>query len=179
MTLVLRVDGRSATALAGAVRGEIAAMDERLTTGALAVMDDLVAAQYAQRRFLLVLFGVFAGLAATVAGVGIYGTTAYTVAQRRRELGVRMALGAGSAHVRRLVLRQGVGLAALGVAGGLAAAAALVGLMERLLFETEAANPLVFLGVAALLLMLAGAASYLPARRATRLDPLSVLRDAS
>jgi putative ABC transport system permease protein len=90
-----------------------------------------------------------------------------------------MALGAGSAHVRRLVLRQGVGLAALGVAGGLAAAAGLVGLMERLLFETEAANPLVFLGVAALLLLLAGAASYLPARRATRLDPLSVLRDAS
>jgi putative ABC transport system permease protein len=178
MMLVLRSDADPA-ALSAALRAEIGRMDAQLAPGTLALLDDVVGFAYAQQRFQLVLFTVFAALALALAAVGVYGVTAYTVTQRRRELGVRIALGAQAKHLRRLVVAQGVGLAFVGVAGGVIASLVLTRFMQALLFDTDPRNPAVFLGVAVLLLIMAAAASYVPARRATRIDPLRALRDAS
>jgi putative ABC transport system permease protein len=124
----------------------------------------------------MILLGVFAGAALLLAGVGIYGVVSYSVSQRRREMGIRIAIGAERGDVLRLVLGQGARAATLGIALGMAAALALTRLMASLLFGVSAADPLTFLAVALVLTLAALAASYIPARRAMRVDPMVVLR---
>jgi len=130
----------------------------------------------AARRFNLVLVGIFASTALLLAVIGTYGVMAYAVARRTREVGVRMALGARAGDVLRLVLVQGVGAAAAGVALGIAGAAVLTRTMRSLLYGVTATDPVTFIAVALLLALVAVAASYIPARRATQVDPLIALR---
>jgi len=127
-------------------------------------------------RFNTILFGGFAALALVLAAVGIFGVVSYSVAQRTQEMGIRRALGADSANVFRLVLVQGMRLAAAGVAIGLAGAYSLTRLMEKLLFGITPTDPATLTGVAALLLVVAFAACYVPARRAAKVDPMVALR---
>src|SRR5215813_2229034 len=136
----------------------------------------LVNRSVADRKFLLALMGVFAGLALVLTMIGLYGVISYLVNQRTQEIGIRMALGAQVGHILRMVLRQGMLLVLLGVALGLGAAWLLTRLMERLLFEVSATDPLTFAAIAVLLIAVALLACYLPARRATKVDPLVALR---
>jgi ABC-type antimicrobial peptide transport system permease subunit len=122
------------------------------------------------------LLGAFAVLALVLSSVGIYGVISYLVARRTQEIGIRMALGADRLKVLRLVLRNGMRLAALGVAIGLAGALALTRLMANMLYGVSATDPVTFIGLAALLLLVALAACYIPARRAMRVDPVIALR---
>lgn len=139
-------------------------------------MEASLAENVATPRFRTMLFLVFAGLAVCLAMAGVYGVMAYVVGQRLNEIGLRMALGASQGDVLRMVLKQGVALAAAGVVLGLAGAVAATRLLTSFLFEVKPGDPLTYLGVAALLAMVAMAASYLPARRATKIDPLAALR---
>jgi ABC-type antimicrobial peptide transport system permease subunit len=127
-------------------------------------------------RFRTLLLGIFAGLAVMLAVAGVYGVMAYVVGQRSNEIGLRMALGASSGDVLRLVLRQGLALVGIGLALGLAGAFAASRLLTSMLFEVKPNDPLTYSGVAALLGIVALAASYIPARRAARIDPLVALR---
>ena len=135
-----------------------------------------VAGSVAAPRFNLLLLVVFALVAVMLAAIGIYGVLAYTVGQRRKEIGVRMALGARPRDVPWLVLRQGVMLIGAGLALGFAGAAALGRVMESLLFGVSARDPLTFAAVALVLTLVAVAACYIPARRAARVDPMIALR---
>jgi putative ABC transport system permease protein len=130
----------------------------------------------ADRRFLLLLVGMFAAAALALAAVGVYGIVAFSVARRTQEIGIRMSLGAQRGNVLRLVLGQGARMAALGVVIGIGVSLAITRLMSSLLFGISAADPLTFVGVAVLLYVVALLASYIPARRATRVDPLVALR---
>jgi putative ABC transport system permease protein len=147
-----------------------------LTAANLRPMTDVVAQTMAEPRFNMVLVSSFALLALVLSAIGIYGVIAYSVAQRTHEIGVRMALGAARGDVMRLVLVEGVGVALAGVTLGVAGAALLTGMMGRLLFGVTARDPLAFGAGAAVLLVVAVAASYIPARRATRLEPVTALR---
>jgi predicted permease len=139
-------------------------------------MDALLAEDVAAPRFRTLLFLVFAGLAVCLAMAGVYGVMAYVVGQRLNEIGLRMALGASQGDVLRMVLKQGLALAGAGVVLGLAGAVAATRLLTSFLFEVKPGDPVTYLGVAVLLALVAMAASYLPARRATRIDPLAALR---
>jgi putative ABC transport system permease protein len=139
-------------------------------------MEQIVATSIGYQRFAMLLLGIFAAVAMILSAVGIYGVISYSVAQRTQEIGIRMSLGASTRDVLKLVVVQVMLLAGIGVA--LCIGAALVGarLMSTLLFGVSAYDPLVFAGVALLLSSVALTASYLPARRATRVDPLIALR---
>jgi putative ABC transport system permease protein len=139
-------------------------------------MDDVVSGSVAQPRFASQILGVFAVLALVLAAVGLYGLIAYTVTQRTHEIGIRMALGAAPRDVLKLVLGQGLKLALAGAAIGIAGAFALTRLMQGLLFQVSATDPVTFIAVTALLTIVALVASYLPARRAMRVDPMIALR---
>jgi len=139
-------------------------------------MDDIADANVSTARFALFLVALFAGLALTLAAIGIYGVISYAVSQRTQEFGLRMALGAQAGDVRRLVLRQGVKLALMGVALGLVGALALGRVLWSLLYEVSAADPVTFTSVSALAITVAALACYLPARRATAVDPADALR---
>jgi putative ABC transport system permease protein len=143
---------------------------------AVETLDKLVFASLQTRRFSLVLLGAFAALALALAVVGIYGVMSFVTAQRTHEIGIRMALGAGAGDILRLILRQGMQLTLLGIGAGLAAALLLTRLLRTLLYGVSTSDPLTFAGVALLLMLVALAACWLPARRATRIDPLSALR---
>ena len=139
-------------------------------------MTDVIAGSFAAKRFAMVLLGIFAGLATVLASVGIYGVISYIASQRTHEIGVRMALGAGRTSVLRMMLVQAGKMAVIGVAIGLVAALGLTRVMSSMLFGVSAHDPLTFVGVALLLTLVAMAACYLPARRATRVDPMVALR---
>src|SRR5262249_42743488 len=128
------------------------------------------------KRLALILLSVFAIVALMIASAGIYGVMAYSVTQRTREIGVRMALGARGADVLKLIMRQGLALTLTGVAAGWLVAVALTRLMKSLLFEVSDTDPLTYLFVSALLLAVAMLACWIPTRRATRIDPLNALR---
>jgi putative ABC transport system permease protein len=139
-------------------------------------MEQRLAESVATRRFQMVLFGSFAGLALIIATIGIYGVISYSVSQRTHEIGIRMALGAQAIDVLWMVIWRGLSLALIGVTLGVAAALALTRVMKNLLFEVNPTDPVTFALIALLLVVIALIASYIPARRATKVDPLQALR---
>jgi predicted permease len=175
MNVVLR--SQLATASLGpSIRQAVSALDPALPVVGLRSMDAVFGDAVSRPRFLAQLLGVFATVALALAAIGTYGVLAYTVAERRREIGIRMALGARSEGVLAMVLRQGMSLAALGVGVGLAGALALTRLASTLLFGVRAADPVTFAVVSAFMLFVALIACAVPARRATKVDPLVALR---
>lgn len=162
--------------ISNAVRAQVQAVDPTVAVAAIVPMPRLLADSLAPRRFTLLLLGAFAGLALLLAAGGIYGVMAYAVSQRTREIGVRMALGARGADVWRLIVGQGLKVVALGVVVGLVAAIALARAMSSLLFGITATDPLTYLGVALLLVLVALLACFVPARRAAKVDPMIALR---
>jgi putative ABC transport system permease protein len=173
-TLVMRgpADAAAMTAAARRTLGELAPE----VAPSFRTVEELVARPLAPRRFSMLLLGVFGAAALLLAAMGIYGVTAYGVAQRTQEIGIRMALGAGSATVLRLVVRQGAVLALTGVVVGLAAALVLTRLLAHLVYGVSTLDPVSFAGAALFLTTVAVLASYLPARRAARVDPMVALR---
>jgi putative ABC transport system permease protein len=163
-------------ALLATVRSEIAALDSTQSAARIATMDELVAANLAQPRFSALLLNWLSGLALLLAAVGIYGVLAYSVAQRTGEFGIRLALGAQGSDILKLVVGQGMRLVAIGLGIGLMASFALTRLLTKLLFGVSPSDPLSFAGIALLLMAVALFACWLPARRATRVDPLTALR---
>jgi putative ABC transport system permease protein len=159
-----------------AVRDQVLAMDSDQPVSAIETMENLLEAQGGQRRLILILLGCFAGIALLLTVIGIYGVIAYSVAQRTQEVGIRRALGAQHMDILRLVVTQGLVLTLVGVVLGITGALALTRVMTSLLFQTSAADPVAFVGVALLFGIVALAASYIPARRAARIDPTTALR---
>ncbi len=173
--LVLKSAGAPGS-LAGAVRQQIRAIDSDLPVSDLRTMDDILAQSARSRRWTMALLAVFAGLALLLALIGIYGVMAWLVSQRTREIGIRIALGASQGQVLRMVIRYGIGLSSIGMAVGIAGALALRRVLAGLVFEVSTADPLIYAGVAVLMLAVALLACYVPARRAARVDPLIALR---
>jgi predicted permease len=139
-------------------------------------MEDIRSDSLARRRFTLTLLGSFAGLALFLAMVGVYGVISYTVSQRTQEFGIRMAVGAQRRQVLSMVMRQGIKIAAIGLCLGIVCALALTRTLHSLLFDVSATDPLTFIGICGLLMLLATAACLVPAYRATRVDPMQALR---
>ena len=175
LTFVVRASLEPA-ALAPAVRRAIWSLDRSVTISQVQTMEQVVAQANARPRFYLLLLGAFAGVALILAAVGIYGVISYSVSRRRHEIGLRMALGAGERDVLRLVVRQGMRVALAGAAAGLAGALLLTRLMSSLLYGVGSTDPVTFVLVTLTLMSVALVASYVPARRATRIDPLVALR---
>ncbi|MDQ3585381.1 MAG: ABC transporter permease [Acidobacteriota bacterium] len=175
MNIAVRTATDPAT-LATAVRQEVWAVNPNQPVANVSTMNELLANSAARTRFNTLLLSLFALIALTLASVGIFGVMSYTVTQRTREIGVRMALGAQRSDVLRLVIRQGMILAGLGIVIGLAAALALTRLMTSLLYGVSATDPATFTGIALLLAGVALVACYIPARRATKVDPMVALR---
>ena len=176
MRLVVRADAAAAAGLAARLRQTIRGLDRDLPVEPVLPLRSLVAESIAAPRLRTLLLGAFGALALVLAAVGIYGVLAYTVAQRTREVGIRMALGAGRGGVTRLVLSELLGVVLGGLAVGLAAAFALTRLLRSLLFEVAPTDPRIFVGVPLLLAACALLAAYLPARRAARVEPVVALR---
>ena len=175
MNVVLRSNAAPA-ALTSAIKKEIRELDPDLPVYNVRTMDDRVQESLARRRFSMVMLGLFAALALALATIGIYGVMAYMVNQGTREIGIRLALGATQRNILQLIVRQGMILALTGVAVGLAGAFVLTRLMRSMLFGVRSTDPLTFVGIAALLSLIALLASYVPARRAARIDPMVSLR---
>jgi putative ABC transport system permease protein len=174
-TLAIRTTG-DPLRFTKAVREQVQALDRDQPVALVRTMDDLVEEQVGQRRLLVILLGSFALIALLLALIGIYGIIAYSVAQRTQEMGIRRALGAQPSDILGLVVGQGIRLALAGVAVGIAAAFGLTRLMTTVLFHVTPTDPATFVAVALLFLLVALAASYIPARRATRIDPMAALR---
>ena len=175
LTYVVKATG-APDAIASMARRELAQVDRALVIYRLRTMEDLLARHLARERFTLVLMGVFAAIALSLAAVGVYGVLSYAVSQRTHEIGVRLALGALPGQVRSLILREGVVIGAIGTATGVAGALVLSRVLRSLVFGTSTRDPIVFVAVALVLGGVVLAASYVPARRATRSDPLDTLR---
>jgi putative ABC transport system permease protein len=175
LSLAVRVSGDPMQMVA-VVRGQVWAEDKDLPIFNIETMERLMAKSVAPRRFNLLLLGVFALAGLALAGVGLYGVMSYTVTQRTREIGVRMALGAQTGDVLRLVIGEGMKLALIGALLGLGGALALTRLLKTLLFEVSATDPLTFIVIAAALIIVALLACWVPARRAASMDPLVSLR---
>jgi putative ABC transport system permease protein len=176
MSLLLKTEGGDPLSLTAAVRNEIEKLDRELPIARVSTLDQRLATATAQPRFRTMLIALFAVVALVLAAIGIYGVVSYSVAQRTRELGIRMALGAQRHDVLKLVIRQGALLAIAGAASGLGGAFALTRLMSGLLFGVTPTDALTFSCVPACLILVALLACYIPARRATKVDPLVALR---
>ena len=175
MFLVLRTTGEP-TSIASAVRNTVRGMDKELPVFRVTTMEQLVADSMVQRRFTLWLLGIFAVAALLLAAVGLYGVLAYSVSQRSHEIGIRMALGAQGRDVQKMVVGQGMKLVLFGTGIGLVGAFALMRLMGSLLFGVSAADPVTYVVIASLLAGVALLACWIPARRATKVDPMIALR---
>jgi putative ABC transport system permease protein len=173
--LVVRTPGEP-MAFAEAVKRQIWQVDPQLPVTKLQAMPDVMSLSFAERRFNMLLLGLFAAVALVLAGVGIYGVVSYAVAQRTREIGIRMALGAQRQDVLKLVVRQGMTLALAGIGIGLVAALPLTRFLQTLLFGIKGTDPATYAVISLILIAVALAACFLPARRATKVDPMIALR---
>ena len=175
MSAVIRA-GVEPLSLTPSLRQAVADVDRTVPVSAIKTMDNIVSESVTQPRFNLFLLGLFSGIALLLSAAGIYGVTAYSVTQRTKELGIRIALGATVRDVLKMVLGQGMAVIAIGLAIGLAAAFALMRLMRSLLFGVGENDPLTFAAITLVLLLVALLACYIPARRASKVDPLIALR---
>ena len=175
LTIAVRATGEPMTAVPTA-RAALAAMDRELPMADIQTMNELVGRSVAERRFVMLLIGAFATLAVVLAAIGIYGVLAYLVTQRVQEIGVRLAIGASPRDVVRLFVREGAVLTAIGLVCGLAGALAAAQALTSLLFGVDATDPSTFASVAVALAAVAFVATYVPARRAARVDPMTALR---
>jgi putative ABC transport system permease protein len=162
--------------MTAALRAEVMAVDKEQPIAQVKTMSARISESIAPERFYLLLFGAFAALALLLAAIGIYGVMSYSVAQRTHEIGIRQALGAAPRHVLGLVVKQAIVLSLMGIAIGLGAAALLTRFMTSLLYEISPGDPATFTLIPVILLGVALAASFVPARRATRIDPMVALR---
>jgi putative ABC transport system permease protein len=176
MTIVVR-SAIEPTALATALREQVQALDKDQPVSEIRTMEWYLADSMAQRRFNMLLLGAFAGLALVLAGVGIYGVIAYTVAQRTHEMGIRIALGARGGDILKLIFTHSMLTTVAGIVIGLAAAFGLTRLLQNLLYQVTATDPLVFASIPLLLLVVAMLATYIPARRAMKVNPITALRE--
>jgi putative ABC transport system permease protein len=177
LSLALRTSLPTST-LEAQIRGAIQSVDPGLPVFGVTSMDEILDASLASRRFSANLVAGFAGGALLLASIGIYGLLAYIVGQRSREIGIRMALGARREDILRMFLRKGVALAGMGIIAGVAFSASTSSMMASLLYGVRPHDPAVFLIVPLLLLAVAALASYLPARRATKVNPIVALRES-
>jgi putative ABC transport system permease protein len=175
MTVFLRTTANPAS-LVEPLRREVQAVDPDLPVFGARTMEEVVARSFAQRRFQLQTIGAFAAIALLLAALGIYGVTAFWVTQQTQEIGIRLALGARGGDVIRMVMGQGLRLTLWGVLAGFAGSLPLSRVLRSLLFGTSFFDPLTFLAIAALLVATSLVACYLPARRATRVDPMHAPR---
>jgi putative ABC transport system permease protein len=175
MTLVVRTD-IDASSLTRALKSAVWNVDRNLPLSEVQTLEHAIGNATWQSRFSLLLIGIFSGLAVVLAMIGIYGVMAYEVAQRTHEIGIRMALGAGRGGIAGLIASQSLPVALVGIVCGLGAAAGLVRLMRTMLYQVDMLDPATFGGVAALVLIVAMLAAFIPARRATRVDPMIALR---
>ena len=175
MTFVLRTDGNPAD-LAPTVQRVVREIDPDQPISDVRTMNQVMAEWVDRDRFNTLLLGIFAGLATLLAAVGIFGVMSYSVTLRTREIGLRMALGAQSGEVLRLILKQGLLLILIGITFGLAGALAVTRVMSGLLFGVGSTDPATFAAIVLLFALVSLVACYIPARRATRVDPLTALR---
>jgi putative ABC transport system permease protein len=175
-SLAIRSANSDTEGLVAAVTREVHAIDKDLPISEVETLRSLLAREISPQRFNTILLGVFASVALTLAAVGLYGVISYTITQRTHEIGIRMALGAQAADVLKLVVKQGMTLALAGVAIGIIAAFALTRVMSSLLYGVSATDPVTFAVTSLLLTGVALGACFVPARRATRVDPMTALR---
>jgi len=175
VTFALRTTG-DPLALAGVARQAIIAIDANVPISDVRSMEQVMSESVARPRLIMSLLLVFAGVGLVLGAVGVYGVIAYAVGERRREIGVRIALGAEPGRVAASVVAQGVRYAAVGIAIGLAGSFAVTRLMRTLVFGVSTTDPATFVGLSAFLIVVAGLASYLPARDAARTDPMAAMR---
>ena len=162
--------------LASEIRSQVWSLDKNLAVSNVQTMEQVVASTVSTPRITLILIGAFAAAALLLAALGLYGVISYSTAQRTNEIGIRMALGAERRHVMQMILKQGVVLACIGVVVGLVGAFALSRLMDRLLFGVSSTDPMIFVAISTLLTTIALIASYIPAHRASKVDPVVALR---
>jgi len=174
-SFTVRTD-RDPVSLVSSIRGILAQIDKDLPLADVASMEEMMSESVAQPRLETVLFAIFGGLAMLLAAVGIYGVMSYSVSQRTAEIGVRLALGADRGNVLALICKQGLRLAAIGLSGGVLLALGVTRLMATLLFGVSPTDPLTFVTIVILLALVALLACYVPARRATKVDPMVALR---
>jgi putative ABC transport system permease protein len=177
MTVVMRTRSSDSSSVMPTVRQVVASIDTTLPISQVQTMDTVLAGSVGQPRLMSALTGLFGVLAGLLAMIGVYGVMAYNVRRQRREFGIRLALGAGASNVRNLVVGRGLGLAAIGVTLGAFGAWLLGGVVSSLLTDMTPTDPAVYAITAALVFAVAAFASYLPARTASRVDPMTVLRD--
>jgi putative ABC transport system permease protein len=175
MDLLVRTDG-DPMRLAPALKAQVAALDSDRTIARIEPLEGILTEMLAPRRFTMILLGIFAGIALILAAAGIYGLLQYSTTQQTRDIGIRMALGARSIDVLTVVLRQGLKLTLIGVAAGVTGALALTRVLSSLLYDVTPTDPMTLILVSCVLVGVALLASYLPARRAARIDPMVALR---
>jgi putative ABC transport system permease protein len=175
LRFAIRTKGDS-TAIVGVVRNELRGIDPEMPLYGVSTMATMMTENLAQPRFNTVLLGVFGALALVLAAVGIYGVLSYTVTQRIHEIGLRMALGARPGDVLRMVMNQAMRLSGIGIAAGVVVALIASKALSTLLFRISRTDPVTYLGIVTMLGGVALLASYIPARRATKVDPMVALR---
>src|SRR5205814_548428 len=176
MSLVIRTTVSNPSALTTSVRKELAALDATIPLTSVRVFDEYISRSLARPRFDTLLLSIFAGTALLLTAIGIYGVMAYSVSQRTSEIGIRIALGAGKSSIFRLVVGQAMTLVAISLAVGLVGALAATRLLNSLLYGVGASDPITFIAIVLLVSAVAFIAAWLPARRATRVDPIIALR---
>ena len=175
MTLMVRTDG-DPLAVAGPIRELVRSVDPDLPIAWMRTMDDIASASVSRPRFTMTLLALFAVVALILGAIGVYGVISHSVAQRTNEVGIRMALGAASSAVVAMIVKQGIALALFGIALGVVAAVAATRLLSGFLFSVSTTDPWTFLSVVGIIFAVVLVACFLPARRASRVDPLEALR---